>query len=125
MPPTYTPLRYPGGKSKLGPYLAEVMKHNRYDGYAYAEPYAGGAGAGLFLLFRGYASELLINDCDRGVISFWRAVVNHPRDFAERVRRIPLTVAEWDRQQEVYREGRMGFDPISRIVSGQPRIRVC
>lgn len=110
MPATYTPLRYPGGKSKLGGYLASLMRANALVDAAYAEPYAGGAGAGLFLLFRGYASRLHLNDIDRGVIAFWRAVLNHNERFARRIERIPLTVAEWDRQKEVLRTERMGFD---------------
>ncbi len=40
----YTPLRYPGGKAKLFPYLKEVLHENRLYDFDYAEPYAGGAG---------------------------------------------------------------------------------
>jgi DNA adenine methylase len=110
MPATYTPLRYPGGKSKLGAYLASVMRANRLMDAAYAEPYAGGAGAGLYLLFRGYASHLHLNDIDRGVVSFWRSVLGRNEEFALRIEKIPLTVAEWDRQKDALRTERAGFD---------------
>jgi DNA adenine methylase len=106
----YTPLRYPGGKSKLGPYLTYVMRANRLVGAAYAEPYAGGAGAGLYLLFRGYASHLYLNDIDRGVTSFWRAVLgSRNEEFARAIETVPLSVAEWDRQKDILHTSRPGF----------------
>jgi DNA adenine methylase len=107
---SYTPLRYPGGKTKLGPYLAAVFRANRLIDAAYAEPYAGGAGAGLHLLFRGYATRLQLNDIDRGVVSFWRAVLAHTERFAKAIERVPLTVKEWDRQKVIVRSERMGFE---------------
>jgi DNA adenine methylase len=110
MPTTYTPLRYPGGKSKLGPFLAQVFTANKLIDGLYAEPYAGGAGAGLFLVFRGYATRFLLNDIDRGVVSFWRAVLNHNERFASLIEKVPLTVAEWDRQKDAYATERQGFN---------------
>lgn len=109
MPATYSPLRYPGGKSKLGDFLASVMRTNRLIDAGYAEPYAGGAGAGLHLLFRGYASSLRLNDIDKGVVAFWRAVLGRNEHFAREIERIPLTVAEWDRQKDTLRTARAGF----------------
>lgn len=110
MPPTYTPLRYPGGKSKLGSFLASVMRANRLVDAGYAEPYAGGAGAGLHLLFRGYATRLRLNDVDRGVVSFWKAVLERNEAFAKQIKSVPLTIAEWDHQKETLRTARAGFD---------------
>lgn len=110
MPPNYTPLRYPGGKSKLGPYLSDVVRENKLISATYAEPYAGGAGAALYLLFRGYANRLQLNDIDHGVVAFWRAVLSHTERFAEEISKVPLSVAEWDRQKEVVRSAKAGFD---------------
>jgi len=110
MTSTYSPLRYPGGKTKLGPYLAAVFRANRLIDSSYAEPYAGGAGAGLHLLFRGYASRLELNDIDRGVVSFWRAVLTRTEHFAKAIERVPLTVKEWDHQKKLLRSAPMGFE---------------
>lgn len=110
MPATYTPLRYPGGKAKLGPFLASLVKANRLIDSSYVEPYAGGAGAALFLLFRGYASRVLLNDIDPPVVAFWRAVLNHTDRFARRIETVPLTIREWDRQKKVYQSCARGFD---------------
>lgn len=106
----YTPLRYPGGKAKLGPFLAATFKANKLVDAAYAEPYAGGAGAALFLLFRGYASRIHLNDIDAAVVSFWRAVLNHNERFAKQIEKVPLTVREWDRQRAAYRSRGFSFD---------------
>jgi DNA adenine methylase len=110
MPSPYTPLRFPGGKAKLGPFLAEFFKTNRLINGVYAEPYAGGAGAALFLLFHGYATRVLLNDIDPAIVAFWRAVLNHPDRFARRINTVALTVREWDRQRQIYRAGGRGFD---------------
>lgn len=87
-----------------------MFKANRLVDGAYAEPYAGGAGAGLFLLFRGFATTLHLNDVDSGVVAFWRAVLNHNEKFARQIEKIPLSVREWDRQRTVYKADRWGFD---------------
>ena len=40
----YSPLRYPGGKSRIFPFVSHLIEENDMKGIAYAEPYAGGAG---------------------------------------------------------------------------------
>ena len=67
----YSPLRYPGGKAPFAPYIAKVMETNGVSGGHYLEPYAGGAGVALELLFHGHASHIHINDADPAVYSFW------------------------------------------------------
>jgi len=41
-----SPLRYPGGKARLAPYLARLISAQTIVPQHYAEPFAGGAGAG-------------------------------------------------------------------------------
>src|SRR2546430_5251886 len=60
-----TPLRYPGGKQKLAPFFAEVIRRNDMEGAEYAEPFAGGAGVGIELLFADIVSRIHLNDLDR------------------------------------------------------------
>ena len=58
----FTPLRYPGGKAKLAAYIKEIIRTNKlYDG-EYVEPYAGGAGIALELLFQEYVTKIHIKD---------------------------------------------------------------
>lgn len=57
-----SPLRYPGGKAALAPFLAKTIAMNDLDGCACYEPFACGAGAAArYGLCRvGGAQELLI-----------------------------------------------------------------
>lgn len=73
----FTPLRYPGGKGKLAAFIKRLMKVNRLLDGEYVEPYAGGAGIALELLFHEYVSRIHINDVSRPVHAFWKAVLNH------------------------------------------------
>ena len=59
MKPThYSPLRYPGGKNCIFPFMAKLFYENNLLGTSYAEPYAGGAGLALHLLIEGYVNIL-------------------------------------------------------------------
>lgn len=77
----YTPLRYPGGKGKFSPYVAEVMELNGLVGGHYVEPFAGGAGVALWLLFSEYAAHIHINDVDKNIYSFWNSVLENTEGF--------------------------------------------
>ena len=46
MPRTYSPLRYPGGKTQLSRFVMQLLELNNLDDIIYAEPFAGGFGAG-------------------------------------------------------------------------------
>lgn len=96
-----TPLRYPGGKGRLGLWLSGLIKHNQLDGGWYVEPYAGGAGAAFFLLFNGFVSHIVINDADPVIHAFWECVVNDTRRLVRLIEKVPVTIDEWHRQREV------------------------
>ena len=102
MPITQTPLRYPGGKSQLTPYIIEVLKANDLIGGAYAEPFAGGCGVACKLLVDAYVGEIAINDIDPAVYAFWASVVRHADELCELIFRTPVTMAEWHRQRDVF-----------------------
>lgn len=98
-----SPLRYPGGKAVLSTFLAELIRENGLADGVYVEPYAGGAGAALNLLFGEHVREIVLNDIDRCVFSFWRAVLNQTETFTGLVRQTRITMPEWKRQRAVYR----------------------
>jgi len=99
----HTPLRYPGGKTKLAGFFADVIAESGLDDVTYVEPFAGGAGAGLSLLVGGLVDRVVINDLDVAVNSFWNSVVNDNEAFARRVETVPLDLDEWAAQKAVYR----------------------
>lgn len=107
-----TPLRYPGGKQRLWPFIDEILTTNGLEMAEYAEPYAGGAGIAVELLLRNRVSKIHLNDSCGGVYAFWHSVLNETERFCRRISRASLTIDEWRSQREVFksREGADRFD---------------
>ena len=99
-----TPLRYPGGKQKLTPFIWEVLDANGLAGGHYAEPYAGGAGIAIELLLRRLVSHVHLNDASVAVYAFWRSVLFKTEALCKLVTDARLTVREWRRQQQILRQ---------------------
>jgi DNA adenine methylase len=96
-----TPLRYPGGKQRLAPFISELLRINNLIGGHYAEPYAGGAGVAIHLLLSGQAEHIHLNDSSHAVYAFWRSIQRHPDEFCRRIAGASLTVNEWRRQRQI------------------------
>jgi DNA adenine methylase len=96
-----SPLRYPGGKAKLSNFFQRVIESNNLNDGIYLEPYAGGAGIGLFLLYNEYVKKIIINDLNKSIYSFWYSVINHNDEFCHQIEDTPLTIEEWKRQKEI------------------------
>ena len=96
-----SPLRYPGGKGKLSSFIKLLMLENGLIGSEYVEPYAGGAAVALSLLYENYASHVHINDLNRSVSTFWRAVLAHTDELCRRIADATVDVDEWYRQREI------------------------
>lgn len=99
----YSPLRYPGGKAPFAPFIAKVMSSNALSGGHYLEPYAGGAGVALDLLFQGHASHIHINDADPAIYAFWASVTQHPGELLNLLDTTPITIDEWFKWRAVLR----------------------
>lgn len=90
-----TPLRYPGGKGKFSHFIKQVFEANGLlDGH-YVEPYAGGAGVALELLFHEYASIIHINDLDPAVYSFWHSAVHSTEALCKLINDTPVNMENW------------------------------
>lgn len=98
-----SPLRYPGGKSALAGVLSRIRKLNQLGNRPVAEPFAGGAGASLSLLFLEETDRILINDADPAIHDFWWSLVNRPKPFIRRLMNARVSMAEWRRQRDAYR----------------------
>ena len=96
-----TPLRYPGGKSKLFDLFVLIIKNNFSHSVAYAEPYAGGAGLALSLLFNGSVKNIYINDINRSIFAFWHSVLYETDALVEMINDIPVTIETWHMQKEI------------------------
>lgn len=100
--PFLSPLRYPGGKARLAPYLARVLASQSAAIETYCEPYAGGAGAGLQLLSDGHVNKLIINDLNPGIAAFWRSVFFHTDALVEMIANCVVDIDNWHTQRAVY-----------------------
>ncbi|HDM8044354.1 TPA: DNA adenine methylase [Vibrio campbellii] len=98
----YSPLRYPGGKSKLTAYVVETLKLNELEGGTYVEPFAGGCAIAWYLLLEGHVENVWINDLDPAIHAFWYSVLNRTDDLCQRIEDTEVTIEEWHRQKAVY-----------------------
>ena len=103
MPTTYTPIRYPGGKTKLYPEIKAILESNDLLGHPYAELLAGGVGLAIKLLLKGDVPSIVINDFDRAVYCMWDAVVNHAEELCEFIDSAVLDVETWKAMRTLYR----------------------
>lgn len=100
----YSPLRYPGGKSRLTPFVKLLIEQTEIKHPVYIEPFAGGAGIALKLLFSEAVDEIVINDFDKAIYSMWKAVLTETKTFLELLKSTPVTVDEWKKQKQIYIE---------------------
>lgn len=97
----YSPLRYPGGKGKLAPFMELMIDKLNLRGGTYIEPFAGGAGIALDLLFNNVVNHIVINDYDKAIASFWKAILTENARFVDCLMNTPITIEEWEHQREV------------------------
>lgn len=97
----YSPLRYPGGKTKMLPIIKSMIEKSNHSG-TYVEPFAGGAGVALGLLFDGCVDSIVINDFDKSIYSIWRAILTESEKLIQLIKNTPISIDEWRRQKSIY-----------------------
>lgn len=96
-----SPLRYPGGKSKIAEFIKQVVKDNDLLDGVYVEPYAGGAAVALSLLMDEYVSRIIINDKDRSIYAFWHSVLYQTEQLCKLIEETPVTMDTWRKLREI------------------------
>ena len=97
-----SPLRYPGGKARIAPIISELILKSSPIISTYYEPFCGGAGIALCLLMNNLVECIFINDYDRAIYSFWRAVFFDTKELIIMIKKTPITVTEWKKQRIIY-----------------------
>lgn len=100
-PNNYSPLRYPGGKSRLVDFIKSIIELNDFKGGTYIEPFSGGAAIALALAIDGYMERIVINDYDRSIYAFWYSILNYADKFIDRILNTPLCIKEWYTQRAI------------------------
>lgn len=106
----YSPLRYPGGKARLSSFIKYIIE-NKTIGVinTYIEPFAGGAGVALDLLLNNVVDNIIINDYDKAVYSFWKAAIFETDRFIKKTQEVNITIEEWQRQKNIYTNSRKKY----------------
>jgi DNA adenine methylase len=97
-----SPLRYPGGKARLAPFITRLLREQRPTLHEYAEPFAGGAGVALSLLLNEEVRFIRINDLDPGIAAFWREVFLNTDRLIDRVSETPVDMTTWQWARQTY-----------------------
>lgn len=101
-----SPLRYPGGKSKIADYLYHRL--NLAKAKVLVSPYSGGGSVELALLHAGVIDYLILNDFDYGVYALFETIRSDPEALIERIENIKLTHADYFKAQAVVLSGYEG-----------------
>jgi len=103
MPKTESPLRYPGGKAKLYSLIKPIISQNiQGRNRTYIEPFAGGAGLALQLLYNGDVDRLVLNDIDYKVFCFWDICLHDADSLCTLIRNCEVNMETWLEQRDVY-----------------------
>jgi len=99
-----SPLRYPGGKTRLAGFLCKAIEKNfsEDEKIVLIEPYAGGAGASLKLLFSGKVDKIIINDLDKAIFAFWKIAIADTDFLINKIKKVNINIEEWKKQKEIY-----------------------
>ncbi len=97
----YSPLRYPGGKTKMADYIKLILSENYLVDGNYIEPYAGGASVALNLIINEYISTAYINDIDILIYAFWHSVLKDTDSLCEKIIDTKVDISEWKKQKHV------------------------
>ena len=102
MPSTYSPLRYPGGKTKFYDYVRELLRCNNMLGDLIWSHLLVAQVWHSKLLLNNDVKRIIINDYDTAIYSFWHSILYETDAFCELINTTPVTTEEWKKQREIY-----------------------
>lgn len=105
-----SPLRYPGGKSKLSDYLYQHLQQTKTKHLV--SPFTGGGSFELAVLDAGVVERLYLNDLDYGIYSLWWTILNSPTALVDKLLSITPTHQHYFEAQALIKSGFSGAHPI-------------
>lgn len=93
--PLLSPLRYPGSKRRLVPYLRKTIEVNSLQPKLFVEPFAGGASVALQLLCDQVVESIGLADIDPLIASFWRCVFYDTDWLINAIEHVEVTLQNW------------------------------
>ncbi len=104
-----SPLRYPGGKSKVSDFVQCLIKGNALQGGTYVEPYVGGGSVALSLLFNEFVQDIYINDKDISIYAFWHSVLYQADELCKLIKDTSINIDTWHKLKE-YQSNKTNVD---------------
>ncbi|MBU6952619.1 DNA adenine methylase [Hahella sp. HN01] len=96
-----SPLRYPGGKRKLAPLIADIFARHGEPIQLLVEPFAGGASTSISFLESNLAQEIALSDRDQLVATFWKVVFSPEAEaLADLVATCNVSLRTWKALKE-------------------------
>ena len=102
MAKSLSPLRYPGGKSKIYDKVKTVIETNSLGDKTYVEPFAGGFGIGLGLLCNEVVKSAVLNDFDTHIYNFWYSVFHHTDELIKKIENVTVSMRVRKKQKFIY-----------------------
>lgn len=87
-----SPLRYPGSKRRLAPYLCSILKHNKLEPNVLVEPFVGGGSVALYFLQNSIVEKVIISDLDKLIYSLWHVLFSDPEYLINFIRRVKINL---------------------------------
>ena len=106
MPKIKSPLRYPGGKSQLASFVANLININNIKNCTYIEPFSGGAGIAIELLLTNKVKRIVLNDYDKSIYSIWYSILNHTDKLISLIENTPITIDSWYEQKNIHEKNK-------------------
>jgi len=79
--PLYSPFRYPGGKSRLYPFMSKWLKSKASAPSILIEPFAGGAHIGLAAAIENMVDQVVLVEIDKDVAAVWNTILSHDYEW--------------------------------------------
>lgn len=105
-----SPLRYPGGKACIFNFMSKLFYENNLIGSAYAEPYAGGSGLALKMLYNEYVSEIFINDLDKSIYKLWKTLTENNLSFCDWLEDVNVSIENWNYYKSILQNTELHSD---------------
>lgn len=106
-----SPLRYPGGKSKVLDLIASYLSEEKK---VFVDAYCGGGSVGLSLLLSRMVDYLVMNDLDKGVYAFFHTVLTEPESLIHKIRTVVPDRELFFQYQEMIKNNYKGFPELER-----------